>query len=59
MLKKRILPIVVVSVVYSVVSNRTYRYIEGYFILWMVYLVITIPLSRLAKYYSKQWNQND
>ncbi|MCS5421134.1 MULTISPECIES: amino acid ABC transporter permease [Psychrilyobacter] len=43
----------------SVVSNRTYRYIEGYFVLWMVYLVITIPLSRLAKYYSKQWNQND
>lgn len=43
----------------SVVSNRTYRYIEGYFVLWMVYLVITIPLSGLAKYYSKQWNQND
>ncbi len=43
----------------SVVSNRTYRYIEGYFILWMVYLIITIPLSRLAKYYSKKWSQND
>lgn len=43
----------------SVVSNRTYRYIDGYFILWMVYLVITIPLSRMAKYYSKQWSQND
>lgn len=42
----------------SVVSNRTYRYIEGYFVLWMVYLVITIPLSRLAKYYSKKWNQD-
>jgi His/Glu/Gln/Arg/opine family amino acid ABC transporter permease subunit len=37
----------------SVVSNRTYRYIEGYFVLWMVYLLITIPLSRLAKHYSK------
>jgi len=43
----------------SVVSNRTYRYIEGYFILWMVYLIITIPLSRLAKYYSEKWSQND
>jgi len=40
----------------SVVSNRTYRYIEGYFVLWMVYLVITIPLSRLAKYYSRKWH---
>jgi len=42
----------------SIVSNRTYRYIEGYFILWMVYLFITVPLSRLEKYYSKKWIQN-
>lgn len=41
----------------SVVSNRTYRYIEGYFVLWMVYLVITIPLSRLAKHYAIKWQQ--
>lgn len=34
----------------SVLSNRSYRYIEGYFVLWLVYLLITIPLSRLAKY---------
>ena len=33
----------------TVLSNRTYRYIEGYFILWIVYLVITVPLSFLAK----------
>lgn len=38
----------------SVLSNQSYRYIEGYFILWLVYLMITIPLSRLAKYLSKQ-----
>lgn len=38
----------------SVLSNRSYRYIEGYFVLWLVYLLITIPLSRLAKHLSKQ-----
>ena len=34
----------------QVLSNYSYRYIEGYFALWLVYLLITIPLSRLAKY---------
>jgi polar amino acid transport system permease protein len=38
----------------QVLSNQTYRYIEGYFILWLVYLLITIPLSRLAKHLTKQ-----
>ncbi len=38
----------------SVLSNQSYRYIEGYFVLWMVYLMITIPLSRLAKYLSRK-----
>lgn len=40
----------------SVLSNRSYRYIEGYFILWFVYLMITIPLSILAKRLSMQEN---
>ncbi|MBF9016954.1 MULTISPECIES: amino acid ABC transporter permease [unclassified Oceanispirochaeta] len=38
----------------QVLSNNSYRYIEGYFVLWMVYLLITIPLSMLAKYLSRQ-----
>lgn len=38
----------------QVLSNQTYRYIEGYFVLWLVYLLITIPLSRLAKQLTKQ-----
>jgi His/Glu/Gln/Arg/opine family amino acid ABC transporter permease subunit len=37
----------------TVFSNRTYRYIEGYFVLWVVYLMITVPLSYLAKYVSR------
>ncbi|WKY42934.1 amino acid ABC transporter permease [Eubacteriaceae bacterium ES2] len=40
----------------SIISNNTYRYMEGYFVLWLVYLLITIPLSRLAQYYMKKWN---
>jgi len=41
----------------SLVSNRSYRYIEGYFILWAVYLVVTIPLSFLAKRLSLRWSR--
>lgn len=35
----------------SILSNTTYRYIEGYFVLWAIYLLITIPLSILAQYF--------
>lgn len=38
----------------TVLNNQSYRFIEGYFVLWVVYLMITIPLSRLAKYLSTQ-----
>lgn len=38
----------------SLISNQTYRYIEGYFILWLVYLLITIPLSLMAQYLSRR-----
>lgn len=38
----------------QVLSNQSYRYQEGYFILWFIYLIITIPLSRIAKKISKQ-----
>ena len=51
--------IAIAEIFYSVslVSNRSYRYIEGYFILWIVYLIITIPLSLLAKYLGRKWNK--
>ena len=41
----------------SILSNQTYRYIEGYFVLWLVYLVITIPLSLLAQFFTKRWEK--
>lgn len=43
----------------SIVSNQTYRYIEGYFVLWLVYLFITIPLSLVAQYLSRRWNNEN
>lgn len=48
-----ILSVIAVSEIFytiTVMSNRTYRYVEGYFMLWLVYLLITIPLSLLAKF---------
>ncbi len=38
----------------SIISNQTYRYVEGYFILWLSYLVITLPLSALAQKLAKK-----
>jgi len=38
----------------QVLSNQSYRYQEGYFILWLVYLLITVPLSQVAQYISSR-----
>lgn len=38
----------------TVISNRNYAVIEGYYIMWIMYLMITIPLSLLAKYIGKK-----
>ncbi len=38
----------------TVISNRNYAIIEGYYIMWLLYLVVTIPLSLLAKYIGKK-----
>ncbi|ONI40246.1 hypothetical protein AN639_12490 [Candidatus Epulonipiscium fishelsonii] len=38
----------------TVISNKNYAFIEGYYIMWIMYLVITIPLSMLAKYLGKK-----
>lgn len=34
----------------TVISNKNYAIIEGYYVMWMLYLAVTIPLSLLAKY---------
>ncbi|ONI47760.1 hypothetical protein AN643_04015 [Candidatus Epulonipiscioides saccharophilum] len=41
----------------TVVSSKSYAFIEGYYVMWLMYLVVTIPLSLLAKIISKKFSQ--
>jgi ABC-type amino acid transport system permease subunit len=38
-----------ISYTITVISNENYAVVEGYLIMWIMYLMITIPLSMLAK----------
>lgn len=38
----------------TVISNKNFAVIEGYYIMWLMYLAVTIPLSLLAKYIGKR-----
>ncbi|MFI3208787.1 MAG: ABC transporter permease subunit [Eubacteriales bacterium] len=38
----------------TVISNKSYAIIEGYYVMWLMYLAVTIPLSLLAKYIGKR-----
>src|SRR6056297_673077 len=35
---------------------RTFAYVEGYLLLWLLYLIITIPLSQLTKLIERKWS---
>jgi len=39
-----------------IAQSRTFAFVEGYLILWILYLVITIPLSQLAKWVERKWS---
>ena len=39
----------------SVIQPDTFAYIEGYLIMWTLYLIITIPLSILSRRIEKRW----
>lgn len=43
-----------ITYITTVISNRTYAVIEGYYVMWLLYLVVTIPLSLLAYYIGKK-----
>ncbi|MDP0488327.1 MAG: ABC transporter permease subunit [Fusobacterium sp. JB020] len=45
-----------ISYVITVISNRNYAAIEGYMIMWVMYLSITIPLSLLANKIGRRYN---
>jgi len=43
----------------ATIQSNTYAIVEGYLVLFIVYLIITIPLIALAKYFEKKvsaWN---
>ncbi len=43
-----------ITYITTVISNKNYAIIEGYYVMWLLYLVVTIPLSLLAKYLVKK-----
>lgn len=40
----------------AVIQSKTYAFVEGYLIMWMLYLIITIPLSYFAKIIERKWS---
>ncbi len=50
----KIVSVTEISYVVTVISSKNWAAIEGYYVMWIMYLVITIPLSLLAKYIAKK-----
>ncbi len=49
-----VIAITEITYITTVIASRNFAYIEGYYVMWMMYLVVTIPLSLLAKYIGKK-----
>lgn len=43
-----------ISYVITVISSKNWAAIEGYYVMWIAYLIITIPLSLLAQFLGKR-----
>ncbi len=43
-----------ISYVLTVISSKNWAAIEGYYVMWLAYLMITIPLSLLAQFIGKK-----
>ncbi len=50
----KIVSVTEISYVLTVISSKNWAAIEGYYTMWILYLIITIPLSMLAKYVAKK-----
>jgi len=37
-------------------TNNNFRFVEGYLVMWALYIAITIPLSQLTKYAERRWS---
>ncbi len=40
----------------SIFQTRTFAYSEGYILMWILYIIITIPLSQMTKYVERRWS---
>lgn len=39
-----------------IAQSKTFAFVEGYILMWILYLIITIPLSQLTKYVERKWS---
>lgn len=39
-----------------IAQSKTFAFVEGYLLMWALYLIITIPLSQLTKYIERKWS---
>lgn len=37
-------------------QSKTFAFVEGYILMWILYLIITIPLSQLTKIVERKWS---
>ncbi|MGE4571593.1 MAG: amino acid ABC transporter permease [Candidatus Izemoplasmatales bacterium] len=40
----------------SSAQSRTFAFVEGYLLMWVLYLIITIPLSQMTKWIERKWS---
>jgi len=48
-----------ISYIITVISNKNYASIEGYLIMWIMYLIITIPLSLIASSLARRFSSEN
>lgn len=51
----KIISVTEISYIIAVISNKSYAAIEGYLLMWIMYLCITIPLSLLANHLGRRY----
>jgi len=39
-----------------IAQSQTFAFVEGYLLMWVLYLLITIPLSQLTRYIERRWS---
>lgn len=43
-----------ITYITTVISSKNYAIIEGYYVMWLMYLIVTIPLSILTKFIARR-----